>query len=97
MEGFEVTVEALRDAAEAGRPVAGDVAALPVAEAVAAVGAALPGGAADDAARASAAAWRARVATTAEALAQQSAALVVAADCYEAAERGAVVELAGEP
>ena len=88
-----MTVEALRDAGEAGRSGVGGVAALPLAEAVAAAGAALP----DDAARALAGAWRARVATTAEALAQQSAALCSAADAYQAAERDAVVALAGEP
>jgi len=92
-----VTVEALRDAGEAGRSGVGGVAALPLAEAVAAAGAALPDAAADDAARALAGAWRARVATTAEALAQQSAALCSAADAYQAAERDAVVALAGEP
>jgi hypothetical protein len=97
MEGFEVTVEGLRSAGEAGWSVAGDAAALPLAEVALAVGDALPGGAADDAAGALAGMWRARVTVTAESLAQQSAALHTAADGYGAAERRAAAALVGEP
>ena len=97
MDGFEVTVEALRDAGGAGASVAGEVAALPLAQAAGEIVDALPGGAAAAAAAALGAAWRARVAATAEALAQHAAALRAAADGYGAAERGAVAALAGEP
>jgi hypothetical protein len=97
MEGFEVTVEGLRDAGRVGRSLARDVAALPLAEAAPAVGDALPGATAGDAAAALAGAWRARVAATADGVAQQAAALRAAADSYAAAERRAVVGLAGEP
>jgi hypothetical protein len=97
MEGFEVTVDGLGDAGKVGRSLAGDVAALPLADAALAVGEALPGGTAGDAAAALAGAWRARVAATADGLAQQAAALRAAADGYAAAERRAVAALAGEP
>jgi hypothetical protein len=97
MEGFEVTVEGLRAAGRTGGSTAGDVAALPLAEAATATRDALPGGAAGDAAEALAGAWRARVAATAEVLAQQSAALGAAADGYAAAERRAVAAQLGEP
>lgn len=92
-----MTVEGLRSVGQAGRSVADGVAALPLAEAALAVGDALPGGAADDAAGALAGAWRARVTASAESLAQQSAALHAAADGYGAAERRAAVALVGEP
>jgi hypothetical protein len=97
MDGFEVTVEGLRAAGGAGGAVAGDVAALPLAEVASTVGAALPDGATTDAAAALAGVWGARVAATAEALAQHAAALRVAADVYGVAERAAVTALAGEP
>jgi hypothetical protein len=98
MNGFEVTVEVLRDVGRSGSSVAGEVAVLlPLAQAAGEIVDALPGGAAAAAAAALGAAWRARVVATAEALAQQAAALLVAADAYGAAERAAVTALAGEP
>ena len=97
MDGFEVTIGALRDAGVAGGSAVGDVAALPLAGAAAAVADVLAGGAAAGAAAALTQAWRVRVAATAEALAGHAAALRAAADGYDAAERRAVMALAGEP
>ena len=99
MDGFEVMVEALRDAGGDGASVAGEVEALPLAQAAGEWDRvdALPGGAAAPAAAALSASWRARVAAAAEALAQHAAALRAAADGYGAAERRAVAALAGEP
>ena len=71
------------------------LAVLPLVEAVAAVGTALPGGAAGAAAAALAVAWRARLTAVADAVARQEA-LQIAADGYHAAERGAVASLVGE-
>jgi hypothetical protein len=96
MDGFEVTVDGLRDAGRVGGTLAGDLAALPLAEAARAVGEALPGGAACDAAAVLAGRWRVRVAATADGVAQHAAALRAAAAGYAAAERRAVVALAGE-
>jgi hypothetical protein len=97
MDGFEVTVEELRDAGGAGSSVAGEVAVLPLAQAAGEIVDALPGGTTAAAAAVLGAAWRARVVATAEALAQHAAALRVAAGAYGAAERAAVTALAGEP
>ena len=97
MDGFEVTVEVLRDAGGSGSSVADEVAVLPLAQAAGEIVDALPGGTATAAAAALGAAWRARVVATAEALAQHAAALRVAADAYGAAERAAITALAGEP
>ena len=97
MNGFEVTVEVLRDVGGSGSSVAGEVAVLPLAQAAGEIVDALPGGTCAAAAAALGAAWRARVVATAEALAQHAAALRVAADAYGAAERAAVTALAGEP
>lgn len=96
MDGFEVPVEALRDAGRAGGAAAAGLAALPLAQAAGAVEEALPGGAAGAAAAALAVAWRARLATAAAALDQQAMALRAAADGYERAELGAVAALAEE-
>ena len=94
MDGFEVPVEALRDAGRAGGAAAAGLAGLPLAQAAGAVEEALPGGAAGAAAAALAAAWRARLAAAAAALDQQAVALRTAADGYDRAERGAVAALA---
>ena len=94
MDGFEVPVEALRDAGRAGGAAAAGVTALPLAQAAGAVEEALPGGAAGAAAAALAVAWRARLAAAAAALDQQAVALRTAADGYDRAERGAVAALA---
>jgi hypothetical protein len=96
MDGFEVTVGALRSVGGAAGSVAGDVAALPLAEAASAVGEALPGGAAVDATAVLAEGWRSRVAATADALTRHAVAMPAAADGYEASERAAVARLAGE-
>ncbi len=96
MDGFEVPVAALREAGRAGAPVVDGLAVLPLVEAVAAVGTALPGGAAGAAAAALAVAWRARLTAAADAVARQAGALQIAADGYHAAERGAVAALVGE-
>jgi hypothetical protein len=97
MDGFEVTVEALRDAGAIGASVAGEVALLPLAQATGETADAFPGGAAAVAAAALGASWRERVAATAEVLARHAVALRAAADAYGAAERAAVTALAGEP
>jgi len=94
MDGFEVPVEALRDAGRAGRAAAAGLAGLPLAQAARAVEEALPGGAAGAAAVALAAAWRARLAAAAAAVDQQAVAVRTAADGYDRAERGAVAALA---
>ena len=96
MDGFEVPVAALRDAGRAGDPVVDGLAVLPLVEVVAAVGTALPGGAAGAAAAALAVAWRARLTAVTDAVAWQAGALQRAADGYHAAERGAVASLVGE-
>lgn len=96
MDGFEVPVAALRDAGRAGAPVVDGLAVLPLVEAVAAVGTALPGGAAGAAAAALAVAWRARLTAVTDAVARQAEALQIAADGYHGAERGAVASLVGE-
>ena len=96
MDGFEVPVAALRDAGRAGAPVVDGLAVLPLAEVVAAVGTALPGGAAGAAGAALAAAWRARLTAATDAAARQAGALQIAVDGYRAAERGAVAALVGE-
>jgi len=96
MDGFEVPVAALRDAGRAGAPVVDGLAVLPLVEAVAAVGTALPGGGAGAAAATLAAAWRARLTAATDAVTQQAGALQIAADGYRAAERGAVAALVGE-
>jgi hypothetical protein len=96
MDGFEVPVAALRDAGRAGAPVVDGLAVLPLVEVVAAVGTALPGGAAGAAAAALAVAWRARLTAVTDAVARQAGALQIAADGYHAAERGAVASLVGE-
>ncbi|MBL8924868.1 MAG: hypothetical protein JNM77_01335 [Pseudonocardia sp.] len=93
MDGFEVPVEALRDAGRAAGAAAADLAGLPLAQAVGAVEEALPGGAAGAAAVALAAAWRARLAAAAAALDQQAGALRAAADGYDRAEHGVVAAL----
>ena len=97
MDGFEVTVEVLRDAGRVGSSVAGEVAVLPLAQTVGEIVDALPGGTAAVAAAALGTAWRARVVATAEALAQHAAALRVAAGAPSAAERAAGTALGGEP
>ena len=94
MDGFDVPVEALRDAGRAGGAVAAGLAGLPLAQAAAAVEGALPGGAAGAAAAVLDAAWRARLAAAATALDQHAVALRTAADGYDRAERGAVAALA---
>ena len=96
MDGFEVPVEALRETGRAGGAVVGGLAVLPLAEAVEAVGEALPGAAAGAAAAALAVAWRRRLAEAADLLARHTAALGAAADGYDAAERTAVASLTGE-
>jgi hypothetical protein len=96
MSGFEVPVEALREAGRASAPVVDGLAVLPLVEAVAAVGTALPGGVAGAAAAALAVAWQARLTAVADAVARQAGALQIAADGYHAAERGAVASLVGE-
>ena len=96
VDGFEVTVEALLDTADAVGSRAGVVAELPLAAAMAAVGEAVPGGAAGAAGAALAGAWRERVAATAAALARHASSLQAAADAYGAAERAAVSALGGE-
>jgi hypothetical protein len=97
MDGFEVPVEALREAALAGASAIAGVTALPLDQAAAAVGAAVPGGAADAAAVVLAPVWRARLEAAADALTHYAEALRAVADCYDAAERKAVASLAGEP
>lgn len=94
MDGFEVPVEALRDAGRAGGAVADGVAVLPLAAAVGSIAEALPCGSAGAAASALAEAWRARLAAVAAALRHHAAALQIAADGYDRAERGAVAALA---
>ncbi|MDT0349805.1 hypothetical protein [Pseudonocardia charpentierae] len=96
MNGFEVPVEVLREAGRAGAPVADGLAVLPLEEAVAAVGTALPGGAAGAAAATLAVAWGARLTAATDAVARQAGALQIAADGYHAAERRAVASLVGE-
>jgi hypothetical protein len=96
MDGFEVPVEVLREAGRAGAPVVDGLAVLPLVQPVAAVGTALPGGAAGAAAAALAEAWRVRLAAATDAMARQAGALQIAADGYHAAERGAVASLVGE-
>jgi len=96
MGGFEVPVEALRDAGRAGVLAADGLAGSPLADAAAAVGTALPGGATGAAAAALAAVWRARLTAVTDAPARQAGALQTAADGYHAAERGAVAALVGE-
>jgi hypothetical protein len=96
MDGFEVPVEALREAGRACGAVADSTAALPLAEVVGAVEEALPGAAAGAAGAALAVAWRRRLTEAADLLARHTAALRVAADGYDAAERTAVASLTGE-
>lgn len=95
VDGFEVTVGALLDTAGVVGSRVGVVAELSVAP-VAAVGAALPGGAAGAAAVALAGSWQERVAGVADGLARHAAALQAAADAYGAAERAAASALAVE-
>jgi hypothetical protein len=96
MDGFEVRVEALREAGRAGGAVADGLAVLPLAEAAGTVDEALPGAAAGAAVAALAVVWRRRLAETADLLARHTVALRGAADGYDAAERTAVASLAGE-
>jgi hypothetical protein len=96
MDGFEVPVEALREAGRAGATVVDGLPVLPLVEAVAAAGTALPGGAAGAAAAALAVSWRARLTAVTDAVARQAGALQIAADGYRAAERGAVAALVEE-
>ena len=94
MDGFEVPVEALRDAGQGegcgGRRPGGAAAGA----SGRGVEEALPGGAAGAAAAALAVAWRAQLAAAAAALDRQAVALRTAADGYDRAERGAVAALA---